>query len=418
MRFSSLSEWLAWLEGCHPKAIDLGLERVAAVAGRMAINLTSTQVITVAGTNGKGSCVAALERLCMTAGVRVGCYTSPHLLRYNERIRVQGEPVADEPILQAFQRVDAALGDDSLTYFEYGTLAALDIFQRSGLDVVVLEVGLGGRLDAVNLVDADIAIVTSVALDHIDWLGDNRESIGFEKAGIFRPGKPAICADADAPQSLVNHAAQLGAKLLQIGEDFDLLASGDQVSWWSGARPDQRRVIAGLHTPTLPLPSIAAALQAAELLGIDGGLWPCVGDVKLLGRYQQLTLNGRQLLLDVAHNPQAAQLLAQRLGQSVVGGRRYALFGVMADKDIAGIVKPLIDSFQGWSVATIAGVERAAASAQLAAELRSHGGADIKAFESVEAALDQTLARMRPEDQLVVFGSFYTVAAVLHRAGL
>lgn len=416
MRFQTLDEWLVWLETCHPRAIDLGLDRVARVTDRLAPDLSGTTVITVAGTNGKGSCVAALEALCMAAGLKVGCYTSPHLLRYNERIRIQAQEVGDDRIVAAFDRVDCALAGESLTYFEFGTLAALDIFQRAGLDVVVLEVGLGGRLDAVNVVDADIAIVTSVALDHIDWLGDNREAIGFEKAGIFRAGKPAICADADPPGSLCQHAGTIGAELMLVQRDFELAADDSGYTWRGAGNPVASGLSLAPGSLGLPLPSIAAAFQAAAILGIDRQYWSSVQKVVLPGRFQALQLRQRHLLLDVAHNPQAAGYLAGRLASRPCGGRRQALFAVMADKDIEAIIAPLRNSFAHWWVAGLPAVPRAIAPQALAQRVRAAVGVPVSIIDDIETAANVVIADMQPQDELVVFGSFFTVAAILRHA--
>lgn len=416
MRYTTLSAWLQWLESCHPTAIDLGLERVSAVAARLGTDVSASTVVSVAGTNGKGSCVAALERLCLAAGLKVGCYTSPHFLHYNERIRLQGREVDDAAIMAAFDRVDKALQGESLTYFEFGTLAALDIFQAAAVDVMVLEVGLGGRLDAVNLVDADIAIVTAIGLDHLDWLGPDRESIGREKAGIFRRGKPAICADSEVPASVVDHANQIGAQLLRRHRDFDLQLDGDRYLWWSGAEPDTAVAVDGLAQLALPPASVAAAFQAAELLNIGRNAWSEVAAVRLPGRGQRLQLQGVELLLDVAHNPQAAAYLAQRLRASPKVGRRWALFAVMADKDIAGMIAALGDCFDHWCVATIAGVSRAASAEQLVAAVTRVEAETATPYASMEEAIAAILPQLGASDQLVVFGSFFTVAAVIDYA--
>lgn len=418
MRFETLDEWLVWLETCHPRAIDLGLERVARVLARLGPDLSAATVITVAGTNGKGSCVAALEALCMAAGRKVGCYTSPHLLRYNERIRIEGQPVADEQIVAAFDRVDGALAGETLTYFEFGTLAALELFQRAELDVVVLEVGLGGRLDAVNAVDADIAIVTPIALDHMEWLGDDREAIGVEKAGIFRTAKPAACVDADPPRGLCDHAEAIAAELALTGRDFDLQADDSGYYWRGVGRADSRRLPLAPGALRLPLPSVAAAFWAAELLAIDRQHWACVQDVALPGRFQAVPISGRTLVLDVAHNPQAAQYLAALLARRVSGGRRFALFAVMADKDIDAIIAPLRNSFDRWWVAGLPGVPRAISVAALAQRVGDSVDVPVLRIEDIETALDTVLPEMQPEDELVVFGSFFTVAAILRHTAV
>ncbi len=310
MQLESLSAWLEWLEQNHPQEIDLGLERVACVAARMALLNPSAKVVTVAGTNGKGSCVTATAALLASAGFSVGVYTSPHLIHYNERIVVDSKPVADEEICAAFaaiysacQQVSAEYPQPiSLTYFEYGTLAALEIFRRRNVGAIVLEVGLGGRLDAVNIIDADIAVITSIALDHTDWLGDNREAIGYEKAGIMREGKPVICADFSPPETVLNQAKTLAAPLYLINRDFGFTPiDSERWNWWTGAYEFRDQPL-----PQLPLPSIAAALQVAYLSGLDLSeldAFNCVADLRVPGRFQTLEWNERQIILDVAHNP-------------------------------------------------------------------------------------------------------------------
>lgn len=422
MSRSTLSEWLRWLESCHPTEIDLGLDRIAAVAGRLKLDLGRSRVVTVGGTNGKGSCVAALQALCIDAGVTVGAYTSPHLLRYNERICLQGQPVSDALLMSAFERVFAALQGQSLTYFEFGTLAALLIFQQQSPDIVILEVGLGGRLDAVNIIDADVSVVTSIALDHEAWLGSDREAIGFEKAGIFRPGRPAVCADPSPPASVTHWAEQIGAGLLLRGRDFDLEIGGGNGggsngstghdNWRSG---DTVSRIPGISQSSLPQQSIAAALQVAHLLGIPQCHWTCLSGTSLPGRFQRISYRGRSLLLDVAHNPEASGLLAERLEWQPCGGRRLALFAVMADKDIRQIIEILGGSFDEWWIASLPEVPRAASAGVVSAIAREVLSQPVEEVASVSAALCEALARMAPADELVVFGSFFTVAAVLER---
>lgn len=417
MRFSTLPEWLAWLESCHPTDIELGLDRIAEVAGRLGLDLSSSTVVSVAGTNGKGSCVAAVNALCLRAGRRVGCYTSPHFLQYNERIVIDGEPVTDDVLISAFHRIDQVLAGVSLTYFEFGTLAALDIFQRAALDVIVLEVGLGGRLDAVNLVDADISVVTTVALDHQDWLGADRESIAVEKAGIYRAGRPAICADDAPPRRLLDHAEAIDARLLLIHRDFDLVvdaaAIDGQMQWWSRGDAAAAIMLADVNKLALPVPSVAAALQVAELLGIAQRHWSCLSALGLPGRFQQLRCGGKQLLLDVAHNPAAANWLAEKLASQPTAGKRYALFAVMADKDIEHIIEPLRDAFAEWWVTSIPGLARAATPDSLVSALCSQVSVPVIASNNVAAAITQLLPRLDAEDELVVFGSFFTVAAAM-----
>ena len=419
MRFATLQDWLAWLESCHPQEIELGLQRVATAAQRLGVDSGDSVVITVAGTNGKGSCVACLNALLISAGCRVGCYTSPHFVDYNERIRIDDQPIDDQSLIDAFARIDRARADIPLTYFEFGTLAALDIFQRSALDVIVLEVGLGGRLDAVNIIDPDIAIVTCIDLDHQQWLGDNREQIGAEKAGIFRAAKPAVCADPDPPDSLQARADAVGAHWYARGADFDITELGAQTWSWRGrSRLMAERTLVDLPRPQLPIDSAAAALQAVQLLegsGIDIANvdYQCLARLQLPGRFQCVEAQGRQLIFDVAHNPGAARYLAARLREKPVSGRSHALFAVMADKDVPGIVAALQHSFDSWTVADLDNNSRAMAASDLAELIRWQGIEQVTIDSTVAQAYRRLLSAMTAQDRLVVFGSFVTVAAVM-----
>ncbi|HEY7885995.1 MAG TPA: bifunctional tetrahydrofolate synthase/dihydrofolate synthase, partial [Cellvibrionaceae bacterium] len=362
MSFSSLPEWLAWMEQCHPREIELGLERVSQVAERMGLPGGGRHVI-VAGTNGKGSCVATISALLQRAGLKVGAYTSPHLLRYNERVCINGQPVDDDSLCHAFGEINRAQGDISLTYFEFGTLAALYIFKQQRVDVSVLEVGLGGRLDAVNLVDADVAVVTSIAIDHEAWLGRNREVIGREKAGIFRANVPAICADPEPPNSVEETAKRLGARWLAAGDSFQFGRQDDGLWWWQGGRR-----LDSLPVVHLPLPSVAAALLAVEVLGIELDREQIVQTLEQLtlpGRMQTLAINGRWVILDVAHNPAATTYLAANLVRPAPPGRVFALVAMMADKDLLGSLQPLLGQVDVWCCASLEGVARAAPAATL-----------------------------------------------------
>ena len=420
MRFTALHDWLEWLQQSHPSAIDLGLERVGAVAQKLGLLGGTPTIITVAGTNGKGSCVAAMEQILLQAGRRVGAYTSPHLQHYCERIRLQGQPVSEQRVCRAFARIDAARGDISLTYFEFGTLAAVDIFMAPGAglqppEILLLEVGLGGRLDAVNLWDADIAVVTSIALDHQAWLGDTRELIGREKAGVFRAGRPAICADAAAPASIAETAAKVGAELQLVGRDFDFQPGGDS---WSFRGRDARGnavQLEGLALPGLPLPSVAAGLQA--LYGLPQP--PPAADIRavlprltLAGRLQTLVYGGVQLVLDVAHNPAAAAYLGRRLRQMPAAAPTCAVLAMMADKDIAACTEALNTVIEHWFVAGLEDMPRAASAAHLQ-QVLSGQGARARACDTVADAFAGAVARAGPGGRVVVLGSFLTVAAVL-----
>jgi dihydrofolate synthase/folylpolyglutamate synthase len=419
----SLNDWLTRLESLHPKTIELGLDRVSEVAQRLGVHF-DCPVITVGGTNGKGSTCAMLESILLQGGYRVGLYTSPHLLRFNERARINGELASDEALCKNFEAVEAVRGDVSLTYFEFTTLAILKYFADAGLDAVILEVGLGGRLDAVNLIDPDVAIVTSVDLDHQDYLGDTREKIGFEKAGIFRSGRAAICSDPSPPQSLIDHAAAIDADLWLFGRDFNY--SGDRQQWNYGGRQQRRNALA---YPSLrganQLLNASAALAALEVLRerlplgaqeVRSGLVM----VELPGRFQ--VLPGRPaVILDVAHNPHAAATLAQNLEQMGFHPYTHAVFGAMADKDIAGILAHLVDRIDHWYLTDLP-LPRAASAQSLVAELTKAGvgvsdtaGAErsIQCFATPADAYAAARSRATENDRIAVFGSFITVAGVM-----
>ena len=418
-RPATLAAWLAYLETLHPKTIALGLERVKEAHARMEATL-ACPIVTVTGTNGKGSTCAMLESILRSAGYRTGLYSSPHLLCYNERVRIGGEPQDDAAIVEAFHAVENARGDVALTYFEYGTLAALHAFARAKLDVAILEVGLGGRLDAVNIVDADVAVVTTIDLDHMDYLGLTRESIAFEKAGIFRAGRPAVCAEPDPPSTLVAHARDIGAPLFRIGRDFGYSAADGQWRYWG---PGGERF-------GLPIPALRGAYQlanAATALAALGLLNDCLHipanavreglcTVRLSGRFQ--VLPGRPaIVLDVAHNPHAARALAATLATMAYFPQTIAVFGMLADKDIAGVIAAVGARIDRWFVATVPGPRGASADA-LRKELASAGIAPeaIRTFDDIETAFAAAREAAGEADRIIVFGSFLTVAAALAAA--
>jgi dihydrofolate synthase / folylpolyglutamate synthase len=418
-RPATLEAWLAYLETLHPKAIALGLDRVEAVRAKMGVRL-DCPVVTVTGTNGKGSTCAMLEAILRCAGYRTGLYTSPHLLRYNERVRIGGEPQDAAALLAAFHAVEDARGDVALTYFEYGTLAALHAFARAGLDAAILEVGLGGRLDAVNIVDADAAVVTTIDLDHMDYLGPTRADIAYEKAGIFRAGRPVICAEPDPPATLIDHARAIAAPLMQIGRDFGYVAGDRQWRYWG---PGGDRY--GLPNPALrgayQLANAAAALAVVGLLqdrlhvgagAIRDGL--CA--VSLPGRFQ--VLPGRPaIVLDVAHNPHAARVLAATLGAMGYFPATIAVFGMLADKDVRGVIDAVKARIDAWFVASLPGPRGGAADA-IRAELTRAGIAPsaIRTFDDIDSAYAAARGEADEADRIVVFGSFLTVAAALAAA--
>ena len=413
---STLAEWLAYLETLHPKTIALGLERVESVASRLNVKPVCP-VITVAGTNGKGSTCALLEQMLLADGYRVAMYTSPHLLRYNERVRIDGVEASDAALRDAFAAVEAVRAGTPLTYFEFGTLGALWLFARQKLDALILEVGLGGRLDAVNVVDPDVAVVTTVAIDHVDYLGATREDIGHEKAGIFRPAKPAICADPNPPSSLIAHAAAIGATLVRIGRDYGYTAQSAQWDYWGpgGARH-------GLPYPALrgnyQLANASTALCAADALRDRiplsmGAVRAALVGIEWPGRFQ--VLPGRPVtVLDVAHNPQAAHAFADNLGGMGFHPRTIAVFGIMSDKDIDAVIAPLIPRVDRWEVATLPPPRGSSAEA-LRQRLQDAGVAPGAVREHVDPAAAYRAAREEAAeaDRIIVFGSFLTVAAVL-----
>lgn len=416
----TLEGWLSLLEARHGQTIQLGLDRVRKV--RDALNLPQTcPVFTVGGTNGKGSTCALLESVLLAAGYRVGLYTSPHLIRYNERVRIDGRELEDQILVDAFAEVERARGETPLTYFEHGTLAAWVAFCRAGLDAIIFEVGLGGRLDAVNVFEPDCAIVTSVALDHMEFLGNDRETIGFEKAGIFRPGKPAICSDPLPPASLLAHAEAIDAKLLVSGRDFGF--AGDQQQWAFWLAGGARR--GGLAYPALrgtnQLLNASAVMAACEsvrdilpvpMQAIRQGFML----VELPGRFQ--VLPGRpSVILDVAHNPQAAGVLNENLASMGFFPETWAVIGMLADKDVLGVIRLLRDRVDHWLVATLPG-PRGLSAERLAGILREASvSVDISEFDSPSAAYQAARSRAAESDRIVVFGSFLTVADVLAAAG-
>jgi dihydrofolate synthase/folylpolyglutamate synthase len=418
----SLADWLSYLEQLHPSAIDMGLERSREVARRLGLGKPAPLVITVTGTNGKGSTCAFLASLLRAQGLRVGVYSSPHLLRYNERVQLEGRDAGDDELCEAFAAVEAGRGEISLTYFEMGTLAAFWLFERTGLDAVVLEVGLGGRLDAVNLVDADLALVTSIGLDHAEWLGDTRESVAFEKAGILRQGRAALCGDLDPPLPLLQKVAELDCPLFLRGRDYDL-AVGEGAWHWRGlTAAGQVLELHDLPLLDLPMENAALALQAYAVLDMawqPERLAAALRATQVTGRLdrRQLKWRGKQLslLLDVGHNPHAAEYLASRLAARPVKGRRLAVFGLLADKDLAGVLAPLQLEIQAWAVAPLDS-PRSRPAGELAAALRNQG-ADVRSCTSVAEALLVQCEQAREDDEILVFGSFYCVAEALEWLG-
>ena len=417
---SPLADWLTYLETLHPKAIALGLDRVALVASRLRLAV-SCPVITVTGTNGKGSICAYLDAILRAGGYRVGLYTSPHLLRYNERVRIDGAEAGDAAITEAFAAVERARDAVALTYFEFGTLAALWLFARARLDALILEVGLGGRLDAVNIIDADVAVIASIGIDHVDYLGGTRESIGFEKAGILRAAKPGVCSDPDPPRSLLDHARAISAPLLRLGADFGYGVDGAQWQYWvrRGAEIVRRH---GLPLPALrgavQVRNAAAALTALELLSrrlpvAMGAVREGLVNIDWPARFQ--VLPGRPAtILDVAHNPQAAAILGANLGDMGYFPQTTAVFSILVDKDIAGVAAAVKSRIDRWLIVPSGGT-RGATMARIRDALLAAGvgAAGITECADVAQALALAHERSGEADRIVVFGSFVTVASAL-----
>jgi dihydrofolate synthase/folylpolyglutamate synthase len=418
MTARSLADWLSYLEQLHPSAIDMGLERSRQVAQKLGLSRPAPRVITVTGTNGKGSTCAFVASLLQAQGLKVGVYSSPHLLRYNERVQVQGVEATDEQLCAAFEVIEAARGDTSLTYFEMGTLAAFWLFEHAALDAVVLEVGLGGRLDAVNLIDADMALVTSIGVDHVEWLGNTRETVAFEKAGIFREGRPALCGDLDPPQPLLNQAQALHCPLSLRGHDFDLSINANSWEWFGTDARGQRVVLSGLPLLDLPMQNAALALQGYLLLDLpwqESAIGAALLGTRVAGRLDRRAFawQGKplQVLLDVGHNPHAATFLAQRLSQRPIAGKRLAVFGLLNDKDLDGVLSELNDSFSSWAVAPLP-TPRSRTAQEIEQALQNLG-ARVTSYPGVAQALEAQCEHATADDEIVLFGSFYCVAEAL-----
>lgn len=407
---SPLAAWLYYLERLHSQPIELGLERVKQVAERLDLLKPAPKVFTVAGTNGKGTTCCTLESILLAAGLRVGVYSSPHLLRYTERVRIQGQELSEAEHSHSFAQIEAGRAGISLTYFEFGTLSALQLFKQAKLDVVILEVGLGGRLDATNIVDSDVAAITSIAIDHTDWLGFDRESIGREKAGVFRAGKPAVVGEPDMPQSIADVAAQLGSQLYRR----------DDTWWFSQQAPfDQQRNSwdwqcgnhqwANLPLPNVPLANAATALAVLHYSGLplsDEVIRQGLLAASLPGRFQVVS-EQPLLILDVAHNPHAARYLTDRLARLPKHGKVRAVVGMLSDKDIGGTLACLSEQVDEWYCAPLEG-PRGATAEQLAEHLVLS-----RQFSDVETAWRQAMQDAEPQDVVIVCGSFHTVAHVM-----
>lgn len=415
-RFTRLADWLNWQEGLHFKAIELGLDRCRAVAKNMGLLKPDFAVISVAGTNGKGSSVAMLDAILTAAGYKTGCYTSPHLIHYNERVRIRRKQVSDAALCEAFARIDAARGDISLTYFEFGTLAALDIFQREGIDIAILEVGLGGRLDAVNILDANVALVSTIALDHEFWLGKDRESIAFEKAGIFRPETPAVCSDPNPPDSLIKRAQELNTPLHLLNRDYTFVPQGDHWEW--------RTLNVKIQKLPKPCPyndyqmqNAAGVLRALRHLHddypvSDEAVRKGLTQVQFPGRFQMVP-GEIPIIMDVAHNQNAAGILAENIKRLDCKGKIHVLIGMLNDKDHSAVFRELQSIADTWHIVEMDS-ERKTPCEVLMKELESMGDNKPRhSYPSLGKALRSIRQHARLGDQIVITGSFLTVGAAM-----
>lgn len=404
----TLDDWLARIERLHPQEIELGLERVRKVAESLAVLHFACPVLTVAGTNGKGSTVTLMEQLARAAGFRTGLYTSPHILHFNERVRINGVAVDDADLCRAFEAVEAARADVALTYFEFTTLAALWLFQSAGLDLLILEVGLGGRLDAVNIVDPDVAVITSIGLDHQDWLGDDREQIAREKAGILRAGRPLLFAALDMPAAIAECASVSGANLLRAGVEFG--SSADAVYW------QQDGQLKHCQASDVPLgrDNLAGAVQALSLVGrLPENIAAVAGQARLAGRCQQVQKDGVDWYLDIGHNREALQRFLTMLPSPA--GRRRAVFAMLADKPAEAVVGDFLEVVDDWYLASLSG-SRGRSATSLAALFPAFP--QVHCFESVAEAVQSVRQELGEGDQVIVFGSFHTVAEAALALGL
>ena len=415
--FTALDDWLPWLETLSPREIDLGLDRVVTVLGILDLPRPE-RVINVAGTNGKGSSVVMLEALLANAGHKTACYTSPHVLRYNERMRIDGLAASDAEIIAAFERVHAARLDVPLTYFEFGTLAALVAFADAGADTLILEVGMGGRLDAVNAIESDACLITNIALDHTAWLGDDTESIAREKAGIMRASKPVIFGAPECPNAITEHARNIGADLWLAAQDFGFEKSTDAAASWSWH--GRQNELTGLCPPALSgsiqIQNAAAVLALIEAMGLEQILTTAqvndaFGKLTLPGRFQVVN-SRRTWVLDVAHNPAAAVVLGESLAALSHDGRIAAVVGMLADKDVQGIVEPLANLVDAWIAVPVEGT-RAEPAAALAQKIANYSMKPCLIADAIPDALEFADRRAAQDDMILVTGSFYAVGPAL-----
>ncbi|MES2218741.1 MAG: bifunctional tetrahydrofolate synthase/dihydrofolate synthase [Pseudomonadota bacterium] len=412
MKAKTLEEWVSYISTVHATEMELGLARVRQVADKLGLLTPDCPVITIGGTNGKGSCVAGLEAVYRAQGYNVGAFTSPYLIRLNEEIRINGVEASDRDFCSAFEKINKARGDISLTIFEFNTLAALEIFRNAPLDLILLEVGLGGRLDAVNIIDADLTIVSSIALDHIHLLGDTRDLIAREKAGIFRPDRPAVCGDFEPPSTLLNYAREIKAKLFCQGQDFYFTQHENSWDWQSSKVTYQK-----LPLPSLALQNMSTVLMAVELLQTR---LPVEREA-LNDAFKKVTLPGRlqifpgavTRIFDVSHNPAAAGLLAKKLSALPCEGKTHAVFSMLADKDIVGTVQAVNELVDDWYIAALPVARAAPLSILQESFFKAKLDKQINPYPDIARAYQAAIDRATPGDRVVVFGSFYTVAEVI-----
>lgn len=418
-RFESLDEWLAWLATLHPKQIDMSLDRVNGVLAALGIADPPYQVVTVAGTNGKGSCVALLESIYLKAGYRVGAFTSPHLIAFNERIRFAGADLDDQSLIGVFEKIETARGELTLSYFEASAVAAMLYFADAGAEVAVLEVGMGGRLDATNAMDADCALIVSIDLDHTDYLGPDRDVIGREKAGIVRPGRPVIVADGDPPKGLLDEIERRGGALELINRDFTVVPANTGLIF-QRAGSEQRqfpRPAFGGHEQLGNAAAVICAVDAMhERLPVDDtAIAAGLESARIRGRFDRAQVDGCEWVFDVAHNPASASLLHRSLAELPPVMRTIAVFGAMRDKDLAMVVEPFVPLIERWFVGGVDS-DRGATPAEIATLLRQCGARNVTCEADVAAAARR--ARAHGAERVLAFGSFYTVGPAMQAVGL
>ncbi|RBW47153.1 bifunctional tetrahydrofolate synthase/dihydrofolate synthase [Psychromonas sp. B3M02] len=414
---ATLEQWLAHLEQLHPNAIELGLKRITEVGQRLSLIHFDAKVITVAGTNGKGTTCAYLEKILLDAGFKVGVYSSPHIHRYNERLRINSQELTDQAHCDAFAIIEKAREIISLSYFEYATLACLYLLQQANCDYILLEVGLGGRLDATNMVESDLSVVTTIGIDHIDWLGSDREKIGFEKAGVFRANKPAICGELDVPQSIIDHASNISAQLKLASRDFSFAMLDDQHWSWTG----QNKTLSPIKQTLMPMQNASTALAVIEALNLsiaEEQLIASVENAALAGRLQAISGYDCDFYIDVAHNPQSAQYLASQIKrlkhEKPESCQVHAVVGMLSDKDMTSTLSAINAQINEYHFADLNCYRGASAATLLEAYQGSEDNQhNVTCYENVSSAVDKVVQNVSASDIVIVFGSFHTVSDIL-----